>query len=70
MANTRKPKPTTTGTARKRTSKPASEPQAPKLDTPEWESLSPERLHQLWQMHHPGRPEVRSMMERLYRQRY
>jgi hypothetical protein len=69
MANTRKPKTPPSGPRRKRTTKPASE-QAPTPDAQEWEALSPDRLRQLWEMHHPGRPEVRSMLERLYRQRY
>jgi hypothetical protein len=35
-----------------------------------WKALTPDRLHRAWQLHHPGRPEVRGMLERLYRQRY
>ena len=32
--------------------------------------LTPDRLRTLWRLNNPDRPEVRSMLERLYRQAY
>lgn len=32
--------------------------------------LTPDRLRTLWGLHHPDRPEVRAMLERLYRLPY
>jgi hypothetical protein len=69
MANTRKPKAQTTGQSRRRTTRPA-EAQSPMPSQATWKALTPDRLHRAWQLHHPGRPEVRGMLERLYRQRY
>lgn len=69
MANTRKPNAQTTGAGRKRTTKPAKA-EVTMPTAREWEALTPDRLHRAWQLHHPGRTEVRSMLERLYRQRY
>ena len=69
MANTRKPKAQATGASRKRTTKP-EKAEASMPNQQEWEALTPDRLNRAWQMHHPGRAEVRSMLERLYRQRY
>jgi hypothetical protein len=69
MADTRKPKAQTTSQRRRRTTKPA-EPQAAMPSQATWKALTPDRLHRAWQLHHPGRPEVRGMLERLYRQRY
>jgi hypothetical protein len=33
-------------------------------------TLTPDRLRVLWELHNPDRPEVRSMLERLYRLPY
>jgi hypothetical protein len=33
-------------------------------------TLTPDRLRMLWELHNPDRPEVRSMLERLYRLPY
>lgn len=33
-------------------------------------TLTPDRLRTLWRLHNPDRPEVRSMLERLYRLTY
>lgn len=69
MANTRKPKAPTTGASRKRTTKPA-QAEATKPSQAVWKALTPDRLNRAWQLHNPGRSEVRDMLERLYRQRF
>jgi hypothetical protein len=69
MADTRKPKAQTPGQTRKRSTK-ATEAVPPKPNQAEWAALTPDRLRRAWEIHHPGRPEVRSNLERLYRQRY
>lgn len=50
---------------RKRTTKPET-PTARQVD--EITDLTPSRLQHLWDLHHrPDRPEVRAMLERMYR---
>ena len=66
MANTPKPKAQSAARGRKR---PARAKQEPAIK-PDWNSLTPHRVRQIWEIAHPGRPEVRSMLERLYRRRY
>jgi hypothetical protein len=33
-------------------------------------ALTPDGLRRRWELHHPGRPEVASALERLFRRRY
>jgi hypothetical protein len=35
-----------------------------------FKDLTPDRLRTLWRLNNPDRPEVRSMLERLYRLKY
>lgn len=69
MANTPKPRAQTTGQNRRRSTK-RTEAQVAMPSQATWKALTPDRLHRAWQMHNLGRPEVRGMLERLYRQRY
>jgi hypothetical protein len=68
MTTPNKPKRPTATRERKRSTK-ADMPTARKLD--DVADLTPDRLRHLWEIHNrPDRPEVRAMMERMYRNSY